>query len=100
MHPGFNLKHKAFQKMSFLLLALIKLQAERLMVGCKRVFISRTIVLTMAHFRKVRNCIKMTHVNNEPGLSEDHRLWSVSGNVSVELLTIAIPLDRVQRIPL
>ena len=42
----------------------------------------------------------MTHVNNEPGLSEDHRLWSVSGNVSVELLTIAIPLDGVQRIPL
>ena len=70
------------------------------MVRCKRVFISRTIVLTMAQFRKVRNCLKMTHVNNEPGLSEDNRLWSVSGNVSVELLTIAIPLDGVERVAL
>ena len=42
----------------------------------------------------------MTHINNEPGLSEDNRLWSVSGNVSVELLTIAIPLDGVERVPL
>ena len=41
-----------------------------------------------------------THIHNKPSLSEDHSLRPVSGNVSVELLAIAVPLHGVQGVPL
>ena len=41
-----------------------------------------------------------THVHQQAGLGEDRGGWLVTGDVTVELLTIAVPLDTVQSVPL